>query len=93
MTTRHNVYFEGRDARQMYELILRGMTRDQRLWFDPKADGTYVEVIRRQQFWRVAFGSRWPDYDRGRNLDGRRYEECGDALRAIFDRKHNPAGK
>jgi len=88
VTTRHNVHFEGRDAREMHGLILRGMEPGQRVFMDPMPDGTYIEVIRRRGFWRVAFGKKWPDDDRNRNLDGRRYADCADALQAIFGRRH-----
>ena len=91
-TTRHCAFFEGRDAHAMHALILKAMTPDQRLWLDPKPDGSYVEVIRRLGFWRVSFGKKWPDDDRGRNLDGRRYEKLADALQAIFARQHNAGG-
>jgi hypothetical protein len=91
-TRRHNVHFEGRDAREMHELILRGMKSGQRVFVDPMPDGTYIEVIRRLGFWKVAFGKRWPDFDSYRNLDSRRYRNCDDALQAIFDRHHNIAG-
>jgi hypothetical protein len=75
----------------MHELILPDMKSDQRIFMDPMPDGTYIEVIRRRGFWKVAFGKRWPDTDRHRNLDSRRYENCDDALQAVFDRHHNTA--
>lgn len=91
-TRRHSAHFEGRDAREMHELILRGMKSGQRVFMDPMPDGTYIEVIRRRGFWKVAFGKRWPDADCHRNLDSRRYKNCGDALQAVFDGHHNTAG-
>ena len=60
-TRRHNAHFIGGDARRMHELILRGMDTGQRVFLDPMPDGTYAEVIRRADYWKVAFGTTWPD--------------------------------